>query len=151
MAIVASFVVAFTWRITVSNRSVPLLVAVVIAGIVGCSSVVTVYPFTAVFDPKATSALSAGMGLNGLVAAVLSIVQNPSSASAMRFSMDVYMCVVGCVLIVSLVAFCLLWKTKIGSELLVSQRRQEMINSVRDVERSLLQVEIRSNKSCVLV
>ena len=106
-----------------------------LAGIAGCSSVVTVYPFAAQFDPSATSAVSAGMGLNQLVAALLSIAQNPSSAQSTRFSTAVYLSVVGGLLTLSLAAFVALWKTRIAQHLLVGHARQELVDGVTESER----------------
>jgi hypothetical protein len=75
LAVVASFVLAGTWSVSWDGHSIPLMIGIFVAGVAGCSSVVTVYPFAAPYSPVATSALSAGMGLNGLVAAVVSIIQ----------------------------------------------------------------------------
>jgi len=60
--------------ITADSRLL-LLLGATLGGAVGCASVLIMYPYVSRFSSSATSALSTGMGANGLLAAVGSLAQ----------------------------------------------------------------------------
>lgn len=96
--------------------SLRLLVAMAVAGVVGCVGVVVVYPLAAAHEPAATSALSAGMGANALVAALLAAAQGVAATPA-RFSVDAYFLAIAGVLGLSLAASLGLATTRLGAPL----------------------------------
>jgi hypothetical protein len=61
--------------VVTSTTRLLLLLAGGLGGAVGCASVLIMYPYVSRFSSSATSALSTGMGANGLIAAIGSLAQ----------------------------------------------------------------------------
>lgn len=116
LEIVASGAIAFLWNSTINGNSAAIMLATVAGGISGCLSVILVYPFTAPLQPIATIAMSTGMGLNGLVTALLAIIQAPSQEN--RFDTTTFFLIITAVLVASLVAFLYLWLTDAATAVL---------------------------------
>ena len=97
------------WRVVAGGtpHSAVLLLAVALGGLAGCLAVLLAYPLTSSLQPVATAAFSTGMGLNGLLASVVALVQAPSQAN--RFSIDTYFAIVAVVIACSLAAHLVLW------------------------------------------
>ncbi|XP_070691579.1 solute carrier family 52, riboflavin transporter, member 3-B isoform X2 [Pempheris klunzingeri] len=79
LGIVATFLLAFFWRHTVtiggSLHSVPLLVLSFLLSVVDCTSSVTFLPFMMRLRPQYLTTYFAGEGLSGLVPALVALIQ----------------------------------------------------------------------------
>ncbi|KAM4568882.1 solute carrier family 52, riboflavin transporter, member 3-B isoform 1-T3 [Fundulus diaphanus] len=79
LGIVATFLLAFFWRHTVtiasSQHSVPLLILSFLLSVVDCTSSVTFLPFMMRLRPQYLTTYFAGEGLSGLVPAVVALIQ----------------------------------------------------------------------------
>lgn len=79
LGIVATFLLAFLWKHTVtvggSLRSVPLLTLSFLLSVVDCTSSVTFLPFMMRLRPQYLTTYFAGEGLSGLVPAVVALIQ----------------------------------------------------------------------------
>ncbi|XP_068586184.1 solute carrier family 52, riboflavin transporter, member 3-B [Cebidichthys violaceus] len=79
LGIVATFLLAFFWRHTVtiagSLHSVPLLVLSFLLSVVDCTSSVTFLPFMMRLRPQYLTTYYAGEGLSGLVPALVALIQ----------------------------------------------------------------------------
>jgi hypothetical protein len=122
-----------TARLSIARtHSVVLMVLTLFAGLVGCFSVVSFFPFASLFKPSITAALSAGMGacaslrvcvrvlctwsspwcvaltrvcegINGLVPSMLAVIQDPGGSK--RFSVAVFFFVIAAFLALSLLSY----------------------------------------------
>lgn len=79
LGIIATFLLAFFWRHTVtiggSLHSVPLLVLSFLLSVVDCTSSVTFLPFMMRLRPQYLTTYFAGEGLSGLVPALVALIQ----------------------------------------------------------------------------
>ncbi|XP_040901028.1 riboflavin transporter 2-like [Toxotes jaculatrix] len=79
LGIIATFLLAFFWRHTVtiggSLHSVPLLVLSFLLSVVDCTSSVTFLPFMMQLRPQYLTTYFAGEGLSGLVPALVALIQ----------------------------------------------------------------------------
>lgn len=79
LGIVATFLLAFFWRHTVtiggSLHSVPLLLLSFLLSLVDCTSSVTFLPFMMRLHPRYLTTYFAGEGLSGLVPALVALIQ----------------------------------------------------------------------------
>ncbi|TNN59244.1 Riboflavin transporter 2 [Liparis tanakae] len=79
LGIVATFLLAFFWRRTVtiegSPHSVPLLVLSFLLSVVDCTSSVTFLPFMMQLRPQYLTTYFVGEGLSGLVPALVALIQ----------------------------------------------------------------------------
>lgn len=79
LGIIATFLLAFFWRHTVtirgSSHSVPLLVLSFMLSVVDCTSSVTFLPFMMRLRPQYLTTYFAGEGLSGLVPALVALIQ----------------------------------------------------------------------------
>ncbi|XP_029308320.1 riboflavin transporter 2-like [Cottoperca gobio] len=79
LGIVATFLLAFFWRHTVtiagSLHSVPLLVLTFLLSVVDCTSSVTFLPFMMRLRPQYLTTYFVGEGLSGLVPAIVALIQ----------------------------------------------------------------------------
>lgn len=135
LGIVATFLLAFFWRHTVtigaSLHSVPLLLLSFLLSVVDCTSSVTFLPFMMRLRPHYLTTYFAGEGLSGLVPALVALIQgvgvvhcqnmtltgnNTDSSSAelqaiyqpAKFSAQVFFIFLSAMMVVCLVAFILL-------------------------------------------
>lgn len=96
-----------TVEINGQPRSLYLWIASFLSGLCGNVCVFTMFSFAAKFKPSCTSALGTGLNMNGIVAALLAIIQRPGEISQMRFSFQTFMLLNGGVCLLSLAS--LLW------------------------------------------
>lgn len=79
LGVIATFLLAFFWRHTVtiagSLHSVPLLVLSFLLSVVDCTSSVTFLPFMMRLRPQYLTTYFAGEGLSGLVPALVALIQ----------------------------------------------------------------------------
>ncbi|XP_041844334.1 riboflavin transporter 2-like isoform X2 [Melanotaenia boesemani] len=79
LGIIATFLLAFFWRHTVtiagSPHSVPLLILSFLLSVVDCTSSVTFLPFMMRLHPQYLTTYFAGEGLSGLVPALVALIQ----------------------------------------------------------------------------
>ncbi|XP_031731979.1 solute carrier family 52, riboflavin transporter, member 3-B [Anarrhichthys ocellatus] len=134
LGIVATFLLAFFWRHTVtiaaSLHSVPLLVLSFLLSVVDCTSSVTFLPFMMRLRPEYLTTYFAGEGLSGLVPALVALIQgvgvvhcqnatladNATVGSGelqavyqpAKFSVQVFFVFLSAMMVVCLVAFVLL-------------------------------------------
>ncbi|XP_071326280.1 solute carrier family 52, riboflavin transporter, member 3-B [Trachinotus anak] len=136
LGIIATFLLAFFWRHTVtiwsSLHSVPLLVLSFLLSVVDCTSSVTFLPFMMRLRPQYLTTYFAGEGLSGLVPALVALIQGVGVAHCQnanstadnstmvgsaelhtiyepaKFSAQVFFMFLSAMMVVSLVAFILL-------------------------------------------
>ncbi|XP_054477912.1 riboflavin transporter 2-like [Anoplopoma fimbria] len=134
LGIVATFLLAFFWRHTVtigaSLHSVPLLVLSFLLSVVDCTSSVTFLPFMMQLRPQYLTTYFTGEGLSGLVPALVALIQgvgvvhcqnatladNATIASGellavyqpAKFSAQVFFVFLSAMMVVCLIAFILL-------------------------------------------
>ncbi|XP_075952592.1 riboflavin transporter 2-like [Anarhichas minor] len=134
LGIVATFLLAFFWKHTVtiaaSLHSVPLLVLSFLLSVVDCTSSVTFLPFMMRLRPEYLTTYFAGEGLSGLVPALVALIQgvgvvhcqnatladNATVGSGelqavyqpAKFSVQVFFVFLSAMMVVCLVAFVLL-------------------------------------------
>lgn len=79
LGIIATFLLAFFWRHTVTigsfQHSLPLLVLSFLLSVVDCTSSVTFLPFMMRLRPQYLTTYFAGEGLSGLVPALVALIQ----------------------------------------------------------------------------
>lgn len=64
------------WNLQISSTfSFGVMIATFCSGLVGCVSVVLFYPFASLYNFTLISALSTGMGANGLIASILALIE----------------------------------------------------------------------------
>ncbi|KAK9513369.1 hypothetical protein VZT92_026906 [Zoarces viviparus] len=134
LGIVATFLLAFFWRHTVtiaaSLHSVPLLVLSFLLSVVDCTSSVTFLPFMMRLRPEYLTTYFAGEGLSGLVPALVALIQGvgvvhcqnatladnatvgsgelQAAYQPAKFSVQVFFVFLSAMMVVCLVAFVLL-------------------------------------------
>eukprot|EP00754_Rhynchopus_humris_P014142 Rhum_TRINITY_DN14378_c0_g1::Rhum_TRINITY_DN14378_c0_g1_i1::g.84319::m.84319 len=67
---------------TIAGHSLPLFIITFLAGVSGCLSKVTWFPFAAQYRQSAIASMSSGMGLSGLLVVVLGAVQGVGNAKS---------------------------------------------------------------------
>ena len=67
---------------TIAGHSLPLFIITFLAGVSGCLSKVTWFPFAAQYKQSAIASMSSGMGLSGLLVVVLGAVQGVGNAKS---------------------------------------------------------------------
>ncbi|MDP2437741.1 MAG: hypothetical protein Q8P67_18525 [archaeon] len=106
LAILSGLFLALMWSVVSEGLPVGVVVGGFLAGAVGSTSVVLFFPFASLFGVNYTSAISTGMGLTSLVAALVSILQQPSSSQP-AFSTTIYFFILSALLVCGL--FALIW------------------------------------------
>jgi hypothetical protein len=100
--------IALLWHTTTLIRgtvhSVALSSLAAASGLVGALSTVTIFPWASLYGATMVAAVSTGSGANGLVAAILAVIQNPASPEP-HFPLHVYFFILTGVLFMSIIAF----------------------------------------------
>jgi len=106
----AAIALAFNWEVTATifgeEHSVVIILATFVGGAVGSMSMVTIWPFMSFFGQEYTSAMSAGIGLCGLVASGLALSQGVGQcikfqAFAPYYPVADYFIAVGCIVLLA--------------------------------------------------
>jgi len=113
LGIVSCIVLGFFWKgsthVFGKDISIALLVFSFTSGLVGCTLVLVLYAFASNYRRLFTSALSTGMGLSGIVSALLALAQNAGTHP--RFSVAVYFSIIAFIMFLGLISFfVILWK-----------------------------------------
>eukprot|EP01112_Ceratiomyxa_fruticulosa_P008237 TRINITY_DN212_c0_g1_i1.p1 TRINITY_DN212_c0_g1~~TRINITY_DN212_c0_g1_i1.p1 ORF type:complete len:423 (-),score=62.92 TRINITY_DN212_c0_g1_i1:182-1450(-) len=88
-------------------HSTGLFTLIFFSGVCGSFAIIDFYAFTSPYGSKLVSALATGMGTAGLIASMLSLVQNPTDP---RFSIEWYFRILGILCMMSVVSFFIILK-----------------------------------------
>ena len=105
LEIVAMFLAAAVWDITVDNRSIMLFLCAWIGGGVGGLQMVLVMPWMSRFKPQCISAFRVGTDLGSLLSAVVALIQKPGSATDSLFGPSLYFSIFGSLMIFPVMAY----------------------------------------------
>ncbi|CAF1344369.1 unnamed protein product [Rotaria sordida] len=151
-------ILSFTWFKQIyllgKNRSIYLLVLGFFLALVNCTSSVTYLPFVNHFDHKWLNIYFAGESLSSLIPAILGLIQGvgqkpecvPVSLNSTemkakyypaRFSVQIYLICLSIIMLISFIAFIILWKIKVKNEE-KSQAKQIIVGE--NAQSSLLTV-----------
>ncbi|EFC38246.1 predicted protein [Naegleria gruberi] len=97
---------SFLWNIPINGRSWPFLIMMFLVGVSDCTSTLLFYPFVLHFKHAYSSALLIGESLTGLIASIISIIQN--STPTPLFPFWVFCIIIAGITAISLVSYCLL-------------------------------------------
>ncbi|KAL0215409.1 hypothetical protein P9112_007593 [Eukaryota sp. TZLM1-RC] len=91
---------AFYWDLTITffskDYSIGIISASFAAGFVGCTSMVTLFPFVKKYNRKFVSAVSVGMASSGFVTSLLALIQDVGYSP--RFTPTVFFIILACLM-----------------------------------------------------
>lgn len=114
MSSLGTLFAAFTYQIEINGISFFIYIACAIGGTVGSLTSVIFYPYLMKFKPDYISAARLGGSSALFLCAIVSIYQNPGSASSIKFNSTIYLFIFGIILLFSLPAYYAIERQKLG-------------------------------------